>query len=262
MQRRLLISIFSLVIVAVFASASLDWLRSLGRTVVRPAAPLAAATARSRTFFASLRDVSQLQQTVADLSLRNAELSAEVSRLREQAERNRRLTAELEAGGRVTTDRLLPARVIARAPLGLLGELTVDRGSSAGVAAGQPVLRAGFLVGVIHQASSQMATVTLLVSAQTTLPVLLGESRGQGLLRGGLDGLLVTDLPIDTPIKPGERVLTSALGSVLPPDLPVGQVGTVVSRESEILQRVTLSSPIKFSDLQEVVIAIGQSGAP
>lgn len=261
MSTRIPIIIFCLIIIAVFASASLDWLRSVGRLAVRPAEPLAAATAQSRGFFASLRDVGQLRQTIADLQVRNAELEAEVTTLKESISRGGRFEAELGAASLFAPDRLLPARVIARSPLGVLDELIVNQGSKRGVAVGQPVLKSGFLLGVVHQVSSSTSTVTLLTSAQTTLPVVLQESRGQGLLKGGLDGLLVTDLPIDVTIKPGERVLTSALGDLLPADIPVGQVGSQVSRESEILKRVTLSSPIRFSDAEAVVIVTNSKGA-
>lgn len=256
MSRRNWVIVFSLVIIAVFASASLDWLRSASRTAIKPAAPLAFVTSRSRGFFASLREVGQLRAQVTELTVRNAELEAAVTTLQERLGRDQRFATQRAAISLFPPDRLRPARVIARSPLGLLEELILDQGTDDGVVAGQPVLSSGFLVGVINQVSASTSTARLLISPETVLPVVLGESRGQGLLRGGLDGLLVTDLPIDVAIKPGERVVTSSLGSVLPSDIPVGQVGSLVSRDSEILGRVTLSSPIKFSDLAEVVIVI------
>lgn len=262
MNRRIYIAVFILIIIAVFASASLDWLRSAGRAAIRPAAPLRAVTSSSRGFFQSLGEVSSLRKSVADLQVRNAQLEAEVTTLKERLAQSTRLQAEVAAASLFPSERLLPARVVTRSPLGVLDDVILNQGSNQGVASGQPVLKSGLLVGTIRSVSATSSTVTLLVSAQTTLPVVLQDSRGQGLLRGGLDGLLVTDLPIDVEVKPGERVLTSALGNLLPSDIPVGQVGSVVSRDSEILKRVTLSSPIRFRDIDDVVVVIDAQEAP
>lgn len=253
MQRAYLVALV-LVVIGVFASASLDWLRSTARFAVTPAGPLDRVSTKSEGFFASLRDVNALRSQVASLESENAQLEAQLVALQEVVARDERLQAALAKSTSMPQEQLLAARVIAHSPMRALDELVVDQGSDDGVVAGRPVLKDGFLVGIVDQVSGSTSTVTLLTSSRTTLPVLLSQSRAQGILRGGLRGLVVTDLPIDVQVGEGETVLTSALGELLPPDIPVGRTGAIVSAESEILQRVTLSSPVKFSALEEVLI--------
>ena len=257
-MRRTLVIALVLVVAVVLVLTSLDWFRSLARTLTTPVAPVANATTRTQGFFASLREIGTLRGQLAELEARNAELNVELQTLREVFDRDERLQAELLETVNVDQDQLVTARVIGRSPMRAFDSLIVNHGSSDNVAVGQPVTKSGFLVGVVTEVGSSTSTITLLTSSRTILPVLLQTSRAQGILRGGLKGLVVTDLPIDVAVAEGEAVLTSALGDILPADLPIGRTGAVVSAESEILQRVTLSSPIKFATIEEVVIMRSQ----
>ncbi|MBI4185849.1 rod shape-determining protein MreC [Candidatus Berkelbacteria bacterium] len=257
MKHRFSIGLLGLVIVAIFASASLDWLRSWGRAALRPAQPIAHAVIKTRGFFQTLRAINSLQAQLSAAQVAQVQALADVIRLSEELNQAQRITAELATVPVESRDQYLAARVSGRSPLGLFNELTLTAGSRDGVVPEQPVLKSGFVVGIIRSVDADSSVVQLLTSPQSLIPVILQQSRGQGLLRGGLDGLVVSDLPIDSQPQVGEAVLTSSLGNRLQADLPVGQVGSLLSHDSEILQRVSLVSPVRFDTLEEVLILIG-----
>ena len=49
-------------------------------------------------------------------------------------------------------------------------------------------------------------------------------------------------------------VLTSGLGGDFPQSIPIGRISEIISAESEIFQKASLESPIKFNNLEIVFI--------
>jgi len=86
------------------------------------------------------------------------------------------------------------------------------------------------------------------------VPALLQGSRAQGLLRGGISGLVVEKIPFDVAIGENEDILTSGLGDVFVKDIPIGKVAQVISKESEIFKEVSVSSPVEFDKLEVVFV--------
>jgi len=126
------------------------------------------------------------------------------------------------------------------------------------VTEGQVVLSGGFLAGRIVETWTDRSRVQLITDTSSIIPVLLQQSRGQGLLRGDISGLVLTDIPADAEVSEGELILTSGLGGLLPPDIPIGVASSRVSSESEILQRIEVTSPVAFQQLEHVAIRIDQ----
>ena len=132
--------------------------------------------------------------------------------------------------------------------------LKINKGSDDGVKDGQPVISHGYLIGVTSQTTSNNSEVFLITNTRSLVPIILQDSRGTGLLKGGLEGLIAREIPVDSEIKIGESVLTSGLGGDLPAGIPVGQVTDIISKESEIFQQVTVDSPVNIGKLEVVFI--------
>lgn len=101
----------------------------------------------------------------------------------------------------------------------------VDAGADRGVAEGNPVLSDHGLVGRIAGVSAHVSRVLLLTDVDSRTPVMIARTNGRAILTGdggpnpALSFLRTHDAP-----QPGDRVLTSGDGGVLPRGLSVGSV--------------------------------------
>jgi rod shape-determining protein MreC len=124
--------------------------------------------------------------------------------------------------------------------------VTVDKGTSSGIAVGQPVVAGGGLVGSIEQVSSRTATVVLLSDPTFAVGVRLDAANvgtAEGVGRG--EPLRVT---VDTTsqaapkLVKGQAVLTSGLNlEKFPPNIPVGRVASFTRQPGAAEPDITLT---------------------
>ncbi len=99
----------------------------------------------------------------------------------------------------------------------------ISAGRDAGLHPGDAVLAGGGLIGRITDVHDRGAVVLLATDMNSRIPVRLEGSNVQAILAGTNTQTLVIDrAPEDALIKKGQRVLTSGIGGVFPPDLPIG----------------------------------------
>ena len=111
-----------------------------------------------------------------------------------------------------------------------------------------------FLVGRVRSVSSNSANILLITSNSSSIPALLQESRGTGLVKGGLSGLRMDNIPLDTKIRDNETVVTSDLGGLLPKGIPIGQIDKVASSQSDMMQLASIKTPIQINKLEMVFV--------
>lgn len=214
---------------------------------------------RISLFFKNFTHLGQLAKENQQLIKENLALQSQLSVLKEAQHENEILKKEIgfyNENNLVNQGNLelLPANIIGRTTTGYLKSIVIDRGTKDQVKTGQAIVSQGYLVGTVTEAMENTSEVRLITDYDSLVPVILEDSRGTGLLRGGLAGLTVEDIPLNVNIKPGEQVITSGLGGEMPFGIMVGKVGEVVSKKSEIFQKVTLDSPIQIFYLEFVFV--------
>lgn len=200
-------------------------------------------------FFSFLKETKNLAQENSDLKKERNELAAENVRLKEVVRQNEALQKENNLN-----QNLLAASVIIKSPTGFLKTLTINKGANDGVKINQAVISENNLVGKITQVEKKSAEVSLITNPNLLIPVILEKSRGNGILRGSLSGIVVEDISNDTKIEVNENIVTSGLGNEITANILVGKIEKIISKESEIFQKVIISSPIAFSRLETVFI--------
>lgn len=159
---------------------------------------------------------------------------------------------------------LLPAEVIALKPTAQADTLTLDRGSGSGVRLSSVVLSArGALIGQVVDVSPHSCNVLMLTdtnSAAGAEVVRPGTSAGQdgrriGICRGDpLGRLTLTVARLDADVKPGDSVVTSGLGAVFPPGLPIGTVISVRTDRARAVRQALLRPAADFDHLQQAFL--------
>lgn len=177
---------------------------------------------------------------LTELRAENERLLAENERLRQYQTAVMQLEAE-NKGLRdllnlplVPEQRLTVARVIADAGGPFVRNVVVMAGSDQGVRSGLVAMAGGGLAGRIISSGSSSSRVLLINDINAHVPVLLETSRYHAMVTG-TNGpeLRLEQLPPDFRVRKGDRLITSGVGGIYPPGLPVGVVSE--SRDGSIL---------------------------
>lgn len=206
-------------------------------------------------FFQNLSHLSSLGKENQNLIKENLELQSQLAILKEAQHENEILKKELGFANTENKYKLIPANIIGRSITGYLRTIIIDRGSKDGIKSGQAVVSQGYLVGTVKEVFDNSSEITLITNYNSLVPVILQDSRATGLLRGGIKGLTIEEIPLNISIKEGEQVVTSGLGGEIPSGILIGKAGQVVSREGEIFQKATISSPVQIYYLEFVFVA-------
>lgn len=155
-----------------------------------------------------------------------------------------------------------PCRVIARKAEDMFGGFTVDFGSDAGIAAGNPVFTEIGLVGQVSQAAPGYAVITTVISTETKIGVITARGRVTGIIENDVqyskDGkCLMSFIKEGSDIAPGDMVLTSE-ESVYPRDLVIGVVEHVFTDDNGLSLHAVINPAVDIFNVTDVFIIIGE----
>ncbi|MCF8466433.1 MAG: rod shape-determining protein MreC [Sneathiella sp.] len=129
----------------------------------------------------------------------------------------------------------ITARVVGDSGGPFVRTLLLNAGSRDGVRVGQAVVAPLGLVGRIAEVGERSARVLLLTDLNSRIPVVLERSRYKGILVGdNSTSPRLEFLPTNATVVPGDRVVTSGDGGMLPAGRPVGIVSSVDERRIRV----------------------------
>jgi rod shape-determining protein MreC len=269
----LLIAIFtSLVLITIDSRGSgvLDSVRTTSRDILAPLESVTdAAFSPVRDFFGGVTNYGSLKE-------QNAELKRHIDQLQGKLDRERAVGSQV---GELEKLLDLPtiedadgvaARVVGGSPGNFERTVQINKGSSSGLAVGQPVVSGDALVGKVTDVSSTEATVTLIDDPGLGIGVRLENSKVRGIAEGRTGDRLMrlttleTDLPECTQnqnpttcIKKGELVFTSATAdAVFPPDITVARVVGIEKVKGELEKTITIDPAASLDDLTYVKVLL------
>jgi len=182
-------------------------------------------------------------------------LELELASLRRAEAENRRLRAMLDYPP-PTGYTLVPARIQGLDLDPLRGFAWIDAGRGSGIEEGAAVLTVDGLAGIVDQVQRLRARVRLLQSEAIAVSVRNVRSRALGIVDWdpGQGRLRVDQVPYRADFSIGDTLVSSGLGGVFPPDLPVGTVASVSEPPERLLKDVALSPFVAFHQLEEVFV--------
>ena len=212
---------------------------------------------RVASAFSVLTEIGILRSENQRLEEELVKSKVDSAKLSELEAKNLNLEKQLEYKNTHPELKLILANVIGLDPTNFYDTIVVDKGQNDGVVVGMAVTLLGSLVGKIDQVSSGTSRVVLISSKDSIIQVMLQNSRTTGILRGGIFGMTLGSIPLDTPIAEEENVITSGLGGKLPKGIFVGNAGKEISAKSDIFKTIEIKSPINFSKLETLFIVAG-----
>lgn len=211
-----------------------------------------------------------------DVAEENDELRAEIRRVREENALLRQRLANVDALEElVGLRREMPAQTVAARvvassvnPYFRVERIGLDRGADADVvvASDMPVLNADGLVGRVQRAYGEYSDVLLATDPKSSVDVRIPRTGGRGVLTGlGRDDSYrckIEYLERGAEVQVGDDVVTSGLGGAFPPDIRVGTIVKVTTKEYGLYQEVEVEPAVDFSDLDAVLIVLAPPPTP
>lgn len=205
--------------------------------------------------------VDELRESRDALAAEVDDLKLRLQAQRAQAQRASRLEVLLDLQQSLDLD-TVSARVIAGSAVPYFRSFTIDRGSADRVAADAAVLAPGGVVGrVFAEPAGRASHVQLLNDRNAAAGARIERTRAAGIVYGTDDASLLR-LELEPgagveSVRIGDRVLTSGLEGIYPPDYVIGDV-SAVRREPGLPVEVDVEPAIDFARLETVLIVRSQ----
>jgi rod shape-determining protein MreC len=208
-------------------------------------------------FFTSPRDIASLRQRNAELEGEVAELQSQVIQLQQEVGETEILAALVDFTRARTENSYKAAAVIGRDPSPFLHYVIINVGSNDGVLRGMPVVTNQGLIGRVEAVIADAARVQLITDPASSVNVRLQNAETEASLVGSVTGDVILELiPQDINVQSGDLVLTSGLGGGYPPDLIIGQVGNIRSRDFDLFQQAAVQPVVDFNRLEVVLVIL------
>ncbi|MCI8989919.1 MAG: rod shape-determining protein MreC [Lawsonibacter sp.] len=202
----------------------------------------------------------EMEQELTDLRARVRKLEEEVRQGEEAVRENEQLRALLDLTARHRSFVLEDVRVTARFTSNWESKLTLSKGSSAGIEAGDCVIsETGVLVGIVDKVGVNWSTVSTIIDTDTEIGGIVTRTYSAGVLEGDLSlmnqgRLKLNYLPEGAQLVSGDEVLTSGRGDMFPSGLMVGQVEGVFTDPSGKTRYAVVQPAVALDTLIEVFV--------
>ncbi|MDR3669039.1 MAG: rod shape-determining protein MreC [Ignavibacteriaceae bacterium] len=203
--------------------------------------------------------VAELKSDNTRLREKNAELMLQMNKLREFGIENEELKGLLKLKDTVKYP-LIPAKIVSKSFSTSQNTITILGGNSDGIKPGMPVINDQGLLGIIYSTSDDFSIARTLRNRDLKLTVKDERSRIDGIMKWNGEDLVMVDVPKTFDIKPGDRILTSELSSLISVPIPIGMVMELSKMDIGIFNEVRVKPFVNFSKAENVyVIGIVES---
>ncbi len=210
-----------------------------------------------------ISQIVNFRQTAVEneqLKQRLSQTELELQNARQAAEENERLKSLLNLQEQTGYNSVV-GRVIARDSSVWFNTITINLGSSSGIALNMPVVTDGGIVGRVIALSPWTAQVMMVTDEKAAAGAIVGQVSGSGAL-GSVRGLGESDL-IEMryvsglqPVQVGDHVLTTGQDGIYPPGLNVGQVVEVKPGTATQAHQIFIRPGARLDQLEEVAVLL------
>ena len=213
-------------------------------------------------FFQQMWNFRRTAQENEQLKERLAKTEVELNTARQAEAENQRLKALLNLREQINVQSI-PARVIARDPSVWFNTITINQGSSSGIAVNMPVVTGSGIVGRVITVSPWASQVMLITDEKAGAGAVvgqLGQSGALGSVRGRADlGVGVIEMRYVSGLEQvelGDNVMTTGQDGIYPPGLNVGKVVDVKKGSATQAHQILIQPGAQLDHLEEVAVLL------
>lgn len=255
---------FAVFFAVLFLTASLTvfhykgWLYPVQRVFLQLPRPinylLSSAIRPVKDFFANAYNLKDIVKENADLKNELLLLKNRQALFDRLALENESLKAELRFS-KTSKLVLVPCTVLGRSAGGLVDTISTNCGTEDGAEVGRAVVSKGFLAGKVSYAVEGFSAIQLISNSGFSSDARLSQSGSLAIVRGSFNsGLVLDQVSQGEPLEPGMLVVTAGVSDKIPKNLPIGEVGSVLSTPNDLFKKTSLISPVDFANLDFVFL--------
>ncbi|PRR82443.1 rod shape-determining protein MreC [Clostridium vincentii] len=231
------------------AGDALNPLQKIGYTV-------SSGTKNFVDFFLNFSDVKEENK---EITKENKELQSELTQKSDLEAENERLRALLDFKEQRDNYNYIATNIMGFSGGGIIDGYIVDKGQDDGIEKGMVVIAANGLVGKVSSVGSNWSIIQAIINENIKVGVMVESTRESGILEGYTDNsnnnlVKVTNLPIDSTIKPGDKIITSGVGELYPKEIQVGEVISVEEDRVSVMKTAIVKPTVDFNKLEELFI--------
>lgn len=135
--------------------------------------------------------------------------------------------------------------------------LTINKGRADGIHEEMGVVSSGGVVGIVYMTSQHYSVILPVISIHSKISCRVQESEYFGTLtwkRISPDIAYATGFPRHAKIKVGEIIETNGFSDIFPPNIPIGEVISVVNSEDGMSYMLKVKLFTDFKNLREVSV--------
>ena len=205
--------------------------------------------------------------SLSALKQQNSELKLEQSRNAQRLQQAQHLLAEnTQLRKLLNTSEQLPIKAILAEILydardAFTRKIVLDRGTSQGVALGQPVIDDVGVVGQVTRVFPFSSEVTLLTDKDQAIPVQVVRSGLRSVAYGGgQSGLLdLRFMASNADIQAGDVLVTSGIDGVYPAGLAVAKVARIENKSTDAFARILCKPAAGIDHNRQLLILLAES---
>ena len=220
------------------------------------------ATGATSGFFQQIWNFRSTARENDQLRERLAQVETQLHTAQQAAAETERLKALLNLTEQ-SDIKSVPARVIARDPSVWFNTITINRGSSSGLAVNMPVVTGSGIVGRVITVSPWAAQVMLITDEKAGAGAVvgqLGQSGALGSIRGRADlGAALIEMRYVSgleKVENGDYVMTTGQDGIYPPGLNVGRVVEVKNGTATQAHQILIQPGAQLDHLEEVAVLL------
>lgn len=217
----------------------------------------AAAGAGASSVGEGVENLTADESTLSGLRESNEELRRRLAEADEYKQEAERLEGLLDLKRSYDIDGVA-ARIVGKSVEAYNQTVTLDVGRDDGVESGMTVMGATGVVGQVKSTDARTCEVRLLTDQNSGAAAIIQSNRGEGIVRGSLEGLLYLE-NVDEANWPvvGDVIVTSGLGGSYVRGLIIGTVVRVDAAAGNATGRIVVKPNDTAESLSEVLVVRG-----
>lgn len=205
--------------------------------------------------YVNLVGVSEENERLREEIKRYVAMNAET---REAVATNVRLNQLLDLSHSID-EPTLTAHVVGRDPALWFKTMTIDKGISAGVEKGMPVVTVEGVVGQVINVSPSYSKVLLAVDPNSAIDAIVQSTRALGIIKGNGQGYRLEYVLKEKGVNVDDLVITSGMGGVFPKGLLIGTIADVGKDRRGMFHAIDVRPAVDFRELEYVTIILQAS---
>jgi len=216
-----------------------------------------------RKFFGNLKNAGKYEKEIEALKKENTALKIENKTREDYINENKRLKELLDLkDSSIDIYDTVSARVVSYEPNSWYDTVMLGKGTKDGIHVDAIVITNLGVVGRVTACGANWAKVSTIINSSNSVGVKLSRTGDVGVVSG--DAGLAQDknakleyLSNDKGLMKGDILVTSGLGGIYPPDLPIGKITNIRSDSAGNLDYGVVEPSVDFSSLYEVLVITG-----